>query len=300
MGKKNKINPLYLKILDKKGMVDVNIPPPLLPKFKELEGVKMVDIKEQNQIILDYKQRKPGCDKAFNELIKGYQKFCFLMSIKYMGQNCVFDDVMSEANLGLLKAVETFDPSYEVTFLTYASSYVFKYIINFVNTDDMIKQPNILKYKKLINKIKNQYETEYHRKPTSQEIVDGLKKFDINIRCKSDMDEIHYFDIQCNIDTDDYENCWWEYPDTDEVDYEVKLNEEYVLKLFQVIGEVGLNDIEYKVLKLYFGFDGGASRTLTEISQILDLCYYIVKKSFNTGLKKIQKYSDKFDIEYKK
>ncbi len=64
------------------------------------------------------------------------------MALKYKNFNVDIEDMISEGNIGLLKAVKSFDVSKNVKFITYAKFYIRKYILLYLNKNySMLKVP---------------------------------------------------------------------------------------------------------------------------------------------------------------
>lgn len=63
---------------------------------------------------------KRGDIKARNELLEANLKFVFDVAKKYSGRGVPMGDLISEGNLGLIRAIEKFDNDKDVKFISYA------------------------------------------------------------------------------------------------------------------------------------------------------------------------------------
>ena len=63
---------------------------------------------------------KRGDIKARNEILEANLKFVFDVAKRYSGRGVPMGDLISEGNLGLIKAIEKFDDSNDVKFISYA------------------------------------------------------------------------------------------------------------------------------------------------------------------------------------
>jgi RNA polymerase primary sigma factor len=61
-----------------------------------------------------------GNTKAKNELLEANLKFVFDIAKRYTGRGLSISDLISEGNMGLLKAIDKFDESKDVKFISYA------------------------------------------------------------------------------------------------------------------------------------------------------------------------------------
>lgn len=66
------------------------------------------------------KQSKRGSTKAKNELLEANLKFVFDVAKHYTGRGLSISELISEGNMGLLKAIDKFDDSKDVKFISYA------------------------------------------------------------------------------------------------------------------------------------------------------------------------------------
>jgi len=63
---------------------------------------------------------KRGDKKAKNELIESNLKFVFDIAKRYTGRGISIGELISEGNMGLLKAIDKFDENQDVKFISYA------------------------------------------------------------------------------------------------------------------------------------------------------------------------------------
>lgn len=73
---------------------------------------------------------KRGDMKARNELLEANLKFVFDVAKSYSGKGVPMGDLISEGNLGLIKAVEKFDESNDVKFISYAVWWIRHYMLD--------------------------------------------------------------------------------------------------------------------------------------------------------------------------
>lgn len=85
--------------------------------YKELKKYKPLDRESEKRLL---KRAKENNIEAKNDLIISNLKFVFNIAKMYKGKGASIDDLISEGNLGLVKAIDKFDTSKDVRFLSYA------------------------------------------------------------------------------------------------------------------------------------------------------------------------------------
>jgi len=107
---------------------------PLLERSKEIELANKV---------------KNGDSKARELFINSNLRLVIYIAKQYIDSKLPFEDVISAGNLGLIKAVDKFDPSFNVQFSLYAPYWIRNSIFNtmYVNST-MIKVPAVEWYRK--------------------------------------------------------------------------------------------------------------------------------------------------------
>lgn len=68
-------------------------------------------------------------------LVEGHLKFALQIANKYSGLGLELDDLIAEANMGLVKAANTFDFNRDIKFITHASYHVRGEILNALNNN---------------------------------------------------------------------------------------------------------------------------------------------------------------------
>ena len=85
--------------------------------FKELKKYKPLKKEYEKEL---FKEIKKNNIKARNELISSHLKFVFDVAKKYKGLGVPLEDLISEGNLALDKAIERYDEAKDTKFITYA------------------------------------------------------------------------------------------------------------------------------------------------------------------------------------
>lgn len=84
------------------------------------------------------KQCKKGNIKAQNELLEANLKFVFDIAKHYTGRGVPISDLISEGNMGLIRAINKFDENQDVKFISYAVWWIRQYILDAIKKKKLI------------------------------------------------------------------------------------------------------------------------------------------------------------------
>lgn len=121
------------------------------------------------------KQAQEGNASARDQLIEHNLRLVWSVVQRFLNRGYEADDLFQIGCIGLVKAVDKFDLSYDVRFSTYAVPMIIGEIRRFIRDDGTIKVSRSLK--ELHHKIRQSKETltkQLHRNPTIQEVADDL------------------------------------------------------------------------------------------------------------------------------
>ena len=103
---------------------------------KDIRKIPIISHERQEEIftrLIDKKITKEEKLKLHNELIKGNLRFVISVAKMYQGQGMDLLDVISEGNIGLIKAAERFDPTSGLKFISYAVWWIRQSIMQSLN-----------------------------------------------------------------------------------------------------------------------------------------------------------------------
>ena len=85
--------------------------------YDELKKYKPISREKERKLLL---KAKNGDLDAQNEILTSNLRFVFNIASRYKGQGAAISDLISEGNLGLVKAIQKFNPERDVKFISYA------------------------------------------------------------------------------------------------------------------------------------------------------------------------------------
>src|SRR5690606_13991189 len=117
-----------------------------------------------------------GDDQARERLIHHNIRLVWSVVQRFMGRGYEADDLFQIGCIGLLKAVDKFDLSYEVKFATYAVPMIIGEIQRFLRDDGTVKVSRSLKETaNRIRKAKDELSKTLGRLPTVKEVAEQLE-----------------------------------------------------------------------------------------------------------------------------
>ncbi len=128
-----------------------------------------------------------GDPEARKRLIYANLRFVVIFARKYKVYGLSFLDLVNEGNIGLIKALDKFDPTKNYSFISYAIWWVRQAIMLLINQrSSLIRLPiNRRMTLRRINKSQEELEAKLHRSPTSHEIAEDL------VADPSEIEKIH-------------------------------------------------------------------------------------------------------------
>lgn len=132
---------------------------------------------EEIQLIREYKEsgNKEAAKKIINANLRYVSKLCAKFTLI---NSDMYNEIFQSAIIGMYKALDNYDPKFNVKFLTFAYKYIFHEIYK-VLTDNLtiLSVPNNMKViiVTLYRTVPDLY-TQLEREPTIEEIVSELKK----------------------------------------------------------------------------------------------------------------------------
>ena len=270
--------------------------------FNDIRKIKVLTDEDQKKLLFVIKN---GTEQeallSRNKLIEANQRFVASIA-KHLASGDNFNDLVSEGNLGFLKAIEKYDPEYKQRFLTYAQYWISKYMIDYITTTEKCittKNPNLVYA--YAAKASNAFFLENGRYPTVEELQEYLENSDIRYKFpnKTDLYQV----VITSVDDIDNEN-------KDSEDFNVELSNEYnmktasnnvsemldgmdlksrVLDIFKL-----LNDEEIEVLKRMYGFEG-EEECIETVALIMNKPEKEIRKIHKKAMNKIRQ---KLGIEW--
>jgi RNA polymerase primary sigma factor len=149
--------------------------PELLPDyFARIDKGKLLTHEEEIDLS---KRAKAGDEKARQRLIEKNLRLAVSVAKKYRGMGLPFEDLIQEGNIGLMKAVEKYDPDRGWRFSTYATWWVRQAVQRaMADKGRTIRVPVHMGEKiRKMARAYNELSAEFEREPTDEEVAARLE-----------------------------------------------------------------------------------------------------------------------------
>ena len=121
------------------------------------------------------KRSHKGDKDARNVLAQQNMGLVYTVARRFNGRGCEMEDLIQIGSIGLLKAIDKFDLSYDVRFSTYAVPMIAGEIKRFLRDDGMIKVSRSLKEMAVkVCMTREKLEKDYGREPTLEEVSEEI------------------------------------------------------------------------------------------------------------------------------
>ncbi len=214
-----------------------------------------------------------GCLQSKERMIKANLRLVIAISKNYVNRGLTLPDLIEEGNIGLIRAVEGFDPSQGARFITYASWWIKQAIKRtLINAVQPIHIPAYMV--ELIARWKDtsrKFEEKHGRSPSLQELSKEMKLPVKKLVIIRRAVKAYQAPSQAPIGEDGVAMDFGDlFEDTrgKQPDREASENEDFkiILKLLDSIDER-----DARVLRLRFGLEGHEPLTLKQIGEIVGL-----------------------------
>jgi RNA polymerase primary sigma factor len=231
---------------------------------------------------------RAGDPEAMQELVKRNLRFVISVAKKYQNRGLALSDLIGEGNLGLLTAARKFDPDQGVKFISYAVWWIRQSILAaLARHGRTVRVP--LNRTADLSRITRTAETlrqDLGREPTPEEIAEstGLTVDVVRSLAALNTAEVR---LDAPLDPEGERSLIDRFIAEEQGDPEERAMERFLEE--QV--EIALRSLaprDAKVLRLYFGLDGGREHTLEEIGGMLGVTRERVRQLRDRALKRLR------------
>ena len=260
---------------------------PIKLYLKEIKDIPLLTADEEKQLATRIKR---GDGAARKKMIQSNLRLVINIARRYGHMGLPLLDLIEEGNLGLMKAVEKFDPKRGYRFSTYGSWWVKQYITRAIaNQAKTIRVPvymmeTISRWKKIQERLTQKL----GRKPRIGEVARAMRLPAKKVRELSEM-----ISRTASLDAPIGEDESGSFMDLIEDEASASPVDEFskILRHERVVSLMEkMNKREKEILSLRFGLEDGVTRTLSETAKRFGITRERVRQIENAAMKKLRAY----------
>ena len=260
--------------------------------MQEIGQVPLLTVEEEVKLAARIKK---GDEAAREHMIRANLRLVVKIARDYENLGMPLLDLINEGNIGLMKAVERFDPSKGGKFSTYGSYWIKQSIKRaLANQSKVIRLPVHVQERLFkLRQVQHKWQEIYGRNPDRQEISQELGLGDMIVR-RMERACISMSSLDAPIGEDESSKLG-------DIVMDEKMPsafEEMDQKMMQglVSGMLGsLNQRELMIIEERFGLSGGPGKTLEEIAAKFGLTRERIRQLQNIALTKLRRQFERLD-----
>ena len=264
---------------------DIKINDPVRMYLKEIGRINLLTSDEELEYAL---KAVEGDEHAKTMLAESNLRLVVSIAKRYVGRGMLFLDLIQEGNIGLMKAVDKFDPGKGYKFSTYATWWIRQAITRAIaDQARTIRVPvHMVETINKLARVQRQLTQELNREPTEEELA---KKLGITVEKVREVYKISQdpVSLETPIGEEDDSHLG------DFIKDERTMSPEEYTEIGMLKEELSgvlltLTEREEKVLRLRFGLDDGQCRTLEEVGQIFNVTRERIRQIEAKALRKLR------------
>ena len=254
--------------------------------FQEINRIPLLSNEEEREVVAKV---KAGDERALEQLVQSNLRFVVSIARRYANKGVPLEDLISEGNLGLLRAAERYDADRGYKFISYAVWWIKQAILNSLSQNSRIVRlpANKVALLQKIARAKRELTHELGVEPTEEQIA---LRLDVTVDqvITATSSSVTHVSLD-ELVSDESEARPWrerlidERAESPEESAELKLLSESMRRAMQ-----DLTEREQIVLTLYFGLGNNEPLTLQVIGERLGLTRERIRQVKERAIEKLR------------
>ena len=254
--------------------------------LRQIKEIPLLSAEEEKALAIRYLQ---GDKEAKSKLVAANLRLVVMAAKRYIGRSpLTFEDLIQEGNIGLMRAVDTFDPERGWRFSTYAMHWIKQAISRAIlNQSKTIRIPvHMIELKTKYSKAQSELFFELGREATAEEIAKYLK---LDIKKVIEVENMVKDPVSLNNALNDEDDGTLEdlVADTSAEDPNDKLDNELLAKQIHSLLNT-LNSREKDIIIARYGLNSQRPKTLEELGQEYNLSKERIRQIEQQALRKFR------------
>ncbi|MCB0550232.1 MAG: sigma-70 family RNA polymerase sigma factor [Phaeodactylibacter sp.] len=260
--------------------------------LSEISKLDMISVEEEIELA---GRIRNGDQVALEKLVKANLRFVVSVAKQYQNNHLPLIDLISEGNIGLVKAAQRYDETRGFKFISYAVWWIRQSIMQAMSEQGRLIRLPLNKVGALakINQTFSHLEQKYEREPTNEELAE-----DMELTLDSITETLKYAPGHVSVDapfeggdnTSSYLDVL-ENQDTLETDKEVAYTDSLRLDIEKVLSL--LSGREQEIIRMYFGLGEEEPMTLNEIGTSMSLTQERIRQIKDKAIRRLRSSSHK-------
>jgi RNA polymerase primary sigma factor len=253
---------------------------------RQLDEASSLSVAEQREL----KSAVEGGERARQRLIRCNLRLVVSMAHKYFGLGLPLIDLVQEGNIGLIEAVERYDPDQGFRLATYAGWWIQQAIRRaLTNKGRLVRRPaHVNEELRRLRSASKEIEARQSRRPTPQELSERLGMPLHKIRRLLRLQQRRVLSLQMPVGKEGDGELGDLIADPDTPPMEEIYAQRHLRESVQDVVASHLSPREQEVLRMRFGLDGSEDRTLQQIADALHVSRERVRQIEARALRRLR------------